>query len=451
MNKETIKALRGLMIFAAVLVLAVIHLERVIVAIGLILNIFQPFLIGGAVAFVINLPMKAIEDRLFKKDGKLRRKRPISFLLAILTVFLILWAVFMLIIPQLGVTVKELAVKIPDFIDEVIALLVKVFEDNPGIQEYIATLDFSKWDWNSILTKLANTLGSGIGSMLVSTVTVATGIFGVVFDFVISFVFAIYLLMQKETLSGQGNRVLHAYLPKKLYVKVQKVLSLLYKNFASFISSQCLEAVILGVMFVIVMSIFGFPYALLIGSLIAVTALIPIVGAFIGCAVGAFLILVEDPVLAIGFVIMFLVLQQLEGNLIYPRVVGSSVGLPAIWVLVAVSVGGSLFGVIGMLVFIPITSTLYTLLREDVNERNAKKASYIAQGVSGQSNAENTESVCEKADKQADSAAEGRKSDKQGGDAAEGGKADKQGGSAAEGRKADKQGRNTKKTGKGKK
>ena len=375
MSKEKIKALRGLMIFAAVLILAILHLDKVILTIGLILNILRPFLIGGAVAFVVNLPMRTIENKLFKKGSKMQKwKRILSFFMAIIAVVLVFWAVFMLIIPQLGKTISELAVKIPAFAGKVVLVLTELFENNPEILEYIQSFDFSKWDWNSILTKLADTLSSGIGSMLISTVTVATSIFGVVFDMVISFVFAIYLLMQKETLARQRDRVLYAYLPEKLYLKTQNVLGLLYKNFSSFISSQCLEALILGFMFVIVMSIFGFPYALLIGTLIAVTALVPIVGAFIGCAVGAFLILVEDPILAISFVVLFLVLQQLEGNLIYPRVVGNSVGLPAIWVLVAVSVGGSLFGVIGMLVFIPITSTLYTLLREDVNERNAKKA-----------------------------------------------------------------------------
>ncbi len=376
MNKETIKALRGLMIFAAVLVIIVTHLKEAIVTVGVFFNIIQPFLIGGAVAFVINLPMKSIEDSLFAKAGNkaAKWKRPVSFFLAILALALVLGAIYMLIFPQLGATVKELAIKIPDFIDDAIFFLVRLFEDNPEIQKYITSLDFNSWDWNAILTKAVNTLSSGIGSVLTSTVTVATNIFGVVFDFIISFVFALYLLMQKEKLGNQTDRMMHAYLPEKVYTKTKKVFSLLYKNFSSFISSQCLEAIILGTLFVIVMSIFRFPYAVLIGSLIAVTALVPIVGAFIGCVVGAFLILVENPILAVSFVIMFLVLQQLEGNLIYPRVVGSSVGLPAIWVLVAVSVGGSLFGVIGMLLFIPIVSTLYTLLREDVNERNAKKA-----------------------------------------------------------------------------
>lgn len=379
MSKETIKALRGLVIFAALLVLAVLHLDKVFLAIGLMLSILQPFIIGAAVAFVINIPMRAIETKLFVKKHKLSKwKRPLSFLLSILAVVLVLWTVYMLIIPQLGATVSELAVKIPAFLKEAVKVLQEVSDNNPQIQEYIAGLDVSTWDWNSILSKVANTLGNGIGNVLISTVSVAGSIFGVVFDAVVAFVFAVYLLMQKEALASQGERVMRAYLPEKIYIRTQHILKILHKNFSNFISSQCLEAVILGTLFVIAMTIFGFPYAVLIGTLIAVTALVPIVGAFIGCAVGAFLILVEDPILAIGFVIMFLVIQQLEGNLIYPKVVGNSVGLPAIWVLVAVSVGGSLFGVVGMLIFIPITSTLYTLLREDVNERNAKKARLAA-------------------------------------------------------------------------
>ena len=379
MSKETIKALRGLMIFAALLVLAVLHLDKVFLAIGLMLSILQPFIIGAVVAFVINIPMCAIETKLFVKKHKLSKwKRPLSFLLSILAVVLVLWTVYMLIIPQLGVTVRELAVKIPAFLAEAVKVLQEVSDNNPQIQEYISGLDVSTWDWNSILSKVANTLGNGIGNVLISTVSVAGSIFGVVFDAVVAFVFAVYLLMQKEALASQGERVLRAYLPEKIYIRTQHILKILHKNFSNFISSQCLEAVILGTLFVIAMTIFSFPYAVLIGTLIAVTALVPIVGAFIGCAVGAFLILVEDPILAIGFVIMFLVIQQLEGNLIYPKVVGNSVGLPAIWVLVAVSVGGSLFGVVGMLIFIPITSTLYTLLREDVNERNAKKARLAA-------------------------------------------------------------------------
>lgn len=362
------------MIFAALLVLAITHFGKVVTVIGFIVSILEPFFIGGAIAFVLNIPMKAIERHLFQKETKLSKwKRPISFVLSLLAVVFVISAVCMLIVPQLGAAFSELAVEIPEFCKEMIKILQEVFEDNPQIQEYIAGLDFTTINWNELVSKLANTLGSGIGSVLVSTVSVASNMFGIVFDLVIAFVFSIYLLMQKELLEDQSKRLLHAYLPQKIYDKTMEVFRLLYKNFSNFISSQCLEAVILGTMFVVAMFLCRLPYAVLIGSLIAVTALIPIVGAFIGCVVGAFLILVENPISAVVFVVLFLVLQQLEGNLIYPKVVGSSVGLPAIWVLVAVSVGGSLFGVIGMLIFIPITSTVYTLLREDVNERNTKK------------------------------------------------------------------------------
>ena len=191
--------------------------------------------------------------------------------------------------------------------------------------------------------------------------------------FVIAFVFACYILLQKERLNIQIRKIMYAYMKKDLVKKVLDVCSLTYKTFSSFLTGQCVEAVILGTMFVIAMSVFRLPYALLVGVLIAFTALIPIFGAFIGCFVGAFLILMVAPMKALMFVIMFLVLQQIEGNLIYPKVVGSSVGLPSIWVLAAVSIGGSLMGVVGMLVFIPVVSVLYTLLRNNVYGRLANK------------------------------------------------------------------------------
>lgn len=374
MNKDTVKAIRGLMIFAAVLVLVVANIDKAAGIVSMIVNILMPFLLGSALAFVINMPMTFAEKKFFSKAKiSAKLKRTLSFLIALIMVVFIVWAVYMLILPQLISTIGELAVKIPVFIKNTIALLQETFENNPQIQDYIKSLDIANWDWNNILTKIANTAYAGISNVLLSTVNVASSLFNVVFDFVVALVFAIYLLFQKEAIGNQITRVFRAYLPEKVCQKIQYVSSLLFQNFSRFISSQCLEAVILGVLFVIAMTIFGFPYAVLVGTLIAVTALVPIVGAFIGCVVGAFLILVDTPIMALYFIIMFLVLQQIEGNLIYPRVVGTSVGLPPIWVLVAVSVGGSLFGVVGMLIFIPITSTLYTLLKEDVNERNSKK------------------------------------------------------------------------------
>lgn len=209
--------------------------------------------------------------------------------------------------------------------------------------------------------------------MLDSTMSAARNIVSGVTTFAIAFVFACYILLQKERLYVQVKKILYAYIPEKRVQKILSVCSLTYKTFSSFLAGQCLEALILGMMFLVVMTIIRLPYALLIGVLIAFTALIPIFGAFIGCVVGAFLILMVDPMKAVLFVIVFLILQQIEGNLIYPKVVGNSVGLPSIWVLAAVSIGGSLMGVVGMLVFIPMVSVLYALLRESVLERLDKK------------------------------------------------------------------------------
>ena len=209
--------------------------------------------------------------------------------------------------------------------------------------------------------------------MLSSTVSAAMSIISGVTTFFIGFVFAIYILLQKETLSRQFKKLMRAYLPEAVTDRTLEILHLIYETFSSFFAGQCLEAVILGTMFFIVLSIFQLPYALLIGVLIAFTALIPLFGAFIGCAIGAFLMLMVEPLNALVFLIIFFVLQQLEGNLIYPHVVGNSVGLPSIWVLVAVTIGGSTMGIVGMLVFIPVCSVLYTLLREAVNKRLNKK------------------------------------------------------------------------------
>ena len=226
-----------------------------------------------------------------------------------------------------------------------------------------------QFDWDGIIQTAFGFLKNGAGNVLNSTVTVAKTLINSVMNFCVAFVFACYILLQKEKLATQIRKILYAFFSKKVVEKVLEIASLSYRTFANFVTGQCCEAVILGTMFFISMSILRFPYALLVGVLIAFTALIPIFGAFIGCFLGTLLILVADPMKAIAFVILFLVLQQVEGNLIYPHVVGGSVGLPSIWVLVAVTVGGSLMGIVGMLVFIPISSVVYALFREMVYKR----------------------------------------------------------------------------------
>ncbi|MBE5882925.1 MAG: AI-2E family transporter [Lachnospiraceae bacterium] len=375
-SKEKIKQICLLMAFGALLVLAVIYSDLIFRGIAIAFSIASPFLIGGVIAFVLNLPMKMVEEKLLVKwKGKLaaKLKRPISMLLSIIFVLLIIVLVVVTVVPQIQSAASVLGQKIPPFIDGVVDELVLLSEKYPQMQEQVTALKELELNWESIANTAIGFLKNGVASMLTSTVSVASGIIGGVVNTVISVIFALYILSQKEKLANQGKRILSAYLPAKANAYVLKVLTLAYKNFSKFISGQCLEAVILGIMFIIAMSVFRMPYAFMVGVLIAFTALIPVVGAFIGCAVGAFLILIENPMLALWFIILFLILQQLEGNLIYPKVVGNSVGLPSIWVLMAVSLGGSLFGVAGMLFFIPLLSTCYALLRESVNTRNASR------------------------------------------------------------------------------
>ncbi|MCM1182180.1 MAG: AI-2E family transporter [Roseburia sp.] len=375
-DRKKMKQIKELVLFVAVVLLVLLYRQEALQAAGVCVTILKPFLYGGVMAFVLNIPMNFIEKKLlrnWRRKGREKRKRNVSIVLSILFVALVLMLVIGTIVPHLAKTIVELGNKIPPFIERVAALLAELTAQYPQLAEPVERLEGLNTNWDALVDYVVQFLKSGATDMLVSTVTVAGSIISGAVNFSIGFIFAIYILAGKETLANQGRRILSAYLKPRHEKAVLNVLSLLNRNFSNFVSVQCLEAIILGTMFVISMTILGLPYALMIGVLIAFTALIPIVGAFIGCVVGAFLILVDSPIKAVVFVVLFFVLQQIEGNLIYPRVVGNKVGLPAIWVLMAVSVGGSLFGVPGMLFFIPLVSTFYVLLRDSVNERNAKK------------------------------------------------------------------------------
>lgn len=379
LDKQTMRSIRHIILFIALVVLCVIKIQEILDVFKFILDISRPFIWGSAIAFVVNIPLNGIEKHLFKNwRGKYAEKfkRPVSITLALFLILLIIAFVVMTVVPQLGRTIVDLGNKLPAFLDDLIAELEKLCASNPHIVNYLEQLQNTSIDWDMILNKAIHFLQNGVGSMVTSTISVAGTIIGGVVNIAMAVIFSIYVLSQKEKLGSQGKRILKAYLSEKINAQVLRVLKLLNNNFNSFISGQCLEAVILGIMFVVTLTVFRIPYALLIGVLIAFMALIPIVGAFIGCFVGAFLILVDSPVKAVIFVVIFLVLQQIEGNLIYPRVVGNSVGLPSIWVLAAVTLGGSLMGVAGMLLFIPLISTAYTLLRDDVNARNRIKDSH---------------------------------------------------------------------------
>ena len=378
LNRKNIRKIRGLMLFAAIVILALMKIDLLWEGVLFVLSILRPFILGGMIAFVINIPMRFFERKLFDEErlgkskvkGLLKCKRGMSLVLAFLAVSLVITLVILTVIPQLAATVRELANKIPVFWTNVMGQMEVVLSKNPELLKQIEGMKMPEIDWKKMIETIIGFLGNGMGNMLTSTVTVASSIISNTVNFFIALVFSVYILLQKEKLGNQFARVLKAYVSPKIYLGTMKIFGLLSRNFSNFITGQCTEAVILGLMFVIAMTVFGFDYAVMVGVMIAFTALIPIVGAFIGCFVGAFLMLVDDPIKALWFLVLFIVLQQIEGNLIYPHVVGNSVGLPSIWVLAAVTIGGSLMGVLGMLIFIPLLSTVYMLLKEDVNKRN---------------------------------------------------------------------------------
>ena len=378
------------MFLATLLVLGIIYFKEILSVLSMLTGILKPFIYGGIIAFILNLPMSAIEKKLFqstKAKYAQKLKRPVSLLLSVLLILLLIVITVWMVIPQIAASAAEIGRKIPVFLERIQTEAEQFAEKSPLLKEQIGELDIGDIQWDSVMENVTFFMKNGAGDLLSSTFSMVSSIISSVVNFIIAFVFAVYILAQKEKLSGQVQRVMQAYLPEKVVERIQKVSSLLYTNFSNFITGQCLEAVILGGLFVICMSILRLPFALVIGILIALTALIPIAGAFIGCAVGVFLILIEDPVQALVFLVLFFVLQQIEGKLIYPKVVGNFVGLPGIWVLFAITVGGSLFGIIGMLVFIPLTVTVYTLLREDVGKRIAlKKQKAGRKSINEQSN-----------------------------------------------------------------
>lgn len=375
LNRTTMKRLMLLITFTVILLVAVMRLDAVYTGLRFLLGILSPFLTGAIIAFILHVPMGFLERKLF---GKLTQKkgkrpgfvRPLSLLLTLVLVFAALLVMVLIVLPQLGETISGLGVTISTGFNRLILWAEAQFASNPQIMEWLNGLTFN---WEKIISSVVDFLRNGAGNMLGSTINAAVSIATTIGNFFIAFIFSIYLLLQKEKLALQCKKVLFALLPKKAAAKVTEIAALSHRIFASFITGQCLEAVILGTMFFVVMTLFSMPYALLVSCLISITALIPIVGAFIGCAVGVFLLLFVSPVKALTFLIMFLILQQLEGNLIYPHVVGNSIGLPSIWVLAAVTLGGSLMGVAGMLFFIPFTSVVYTIFRQYVNRRLNEK------------------------------------------------------------------------------
>lgn len=332
--------------------------DRVQTVLSFFKEMLSPFIAGAIIAFVLNVPMCGIEKHLgrIQKDGV---RRGVALTLTILSILLVLVLIFWLLIPQVVETGVSLFYQIRDLVQKYPALLKWLQNSETE----------SNMDWTSLMEQAMGLVGKGVPSIVNGALSAIGSVYSGIFNAVIAIVFSIYCLARKEILARQFKRVLYAFLPEKFCDTLVYILQLTNQTFSNFISGQCIEACILGCLFAVAMSIFGMPYVPLISVLIAVTALIPIVGAFAGCILGAFFILVSSPIKALWFVVMFLIIQQIENNVIYPKIVGKSVGLPGMWVLLAVTVGGALFGVIGMVLMIPVVSVLYTLMGELAQSR----------------------------------------------------------------------------------
>ena len=339
--------------------------------IGDVISILSPFILGAAIAFILNVPMTALERVMSRRklfaDGKRKGlKRVLAIIITLFLAILIIAILLNMIIPQLVDTISQLIKQIPKGYRNATKWFDDTFERFPIILDIVDTVAVH---WKGILESAASFLKSYINGLLEGGVDAVTGIVSGLLNFVIGFIFSIYILAQKEKLGLQGRKIVYALLKKNKADQVMRLLGITKKTFTNFISGQCVEAIILGSMFLVTMLLLRIPYAPLVSMLIAATSLIPIVGAFIGCGIGALLILIQSPIKALIFLVLFIVLQQIEGNVIYPKVVGSSVGLPGMWVLVSVTVGGSLFGVVGMIVFIPLISVCYALFREYIYKK----------------------------------------------------------------------------------
>lgn len=366
------KAIIELIIFTVVIIFAFVNIEALWSFITYIIKIFMPFIIGVMIAFVLNVLLNVVENKLFKKlnekNGKVWKKikRPTSLITTFIIIIALIAFILGLLIPQLKNTATIFTENFDSYKKESIKILDKIGIDDKDIKVLNKNIEKIKGEVTSYV-------GDNKQEIVQTTFGVASSVVGTITSLVLGIVFAIYILAKKEDLARQSKKMLKAYFPEKKEKRIREIADLSNKTFGNFISGQCLEALIIGVLCFIGMFILQIPYASTISVLVGFTALIPVFGAFIGTVIGAFLILMVDPTKAIIFIIFILILQQLEGNLIYPKVVGKSVGLPGIWVMVAVTVGASIAGVLGMLLSVPICSVLYSILKTDVNNRIDQK------------------------------------------------------------------------------
>lgn len=366
MKDKTRKDIIIIISYIALVIFALVNFSKIFDFLGKVISIFSPFLLGIILAFVLNVLNNFIEKKIFGKikPSKIwnKIKRPLCITLSLILVFLTIFFVMNLLIPQLKNSASLFTDTLPAYKEDIIGILNKFDVDESTVNKVGEYLD----NFGKVITDY---IKGNSKDVITVTTEVATSVINIISKGIITLVFAIYMIAQKETLSRQINKVMKAYLKPKTINKINTVGTLANKTFSNFVTGQCLEALIFGSLVFVGMLIFRFPYASTIGVLLGFTALIPIFGAFIGTAIGFILIMMVSPVKAILFVVFIIVLQQIEGNLIYPRVVGKSIGLPGMWVLLSVTVGGSIGGILGMLIATPLCSLLYALFTKMVNDR----------------------------------------------------------------------------------
>ena len=367
-RKQAIKTVLAIIVFTILSIYLVYHAYVISNIFSRILSLLFPFILGCAIAFVINIPMRGIENLLFKDPSKkiYKAKRPISMLLAYVFVVLIIVLVLFEIIPEMAETFTVLKEKVPEFVDKTKKWLLKYVEKFPEIKQQIT-------DFEIDLDAIGNMFKNNGSTILSTTVSIFSSIISVVTNVVIGFVFSLYILSNKELLGRQVKMVVYALCKENVADELLVFSKIANTTFSKFFACQFREAIIIGCMFLLTMSVIGMPSAVTIGVLIGFTALIPVFGAFIGLFISCFMLFVIAPKYVIWFVIMFFVLQFIENNFIYPKLVGGDVGLSPIWVLLAVIVGGDLMGVVGMFIFIPLISVFYAYFRSIIYRRLRKK------------------------------------------------------------------------------
>ena len=357
----------------AVTILIVMKIDYLLKLVDHLFSIAFPLILGAIMAYAINIIMKILETKWYPDTDHqklVRAKRPFCLFMSIFLMLALIYFIVRLVVPELLDAFMVIGQEIPVYFAKIQTWVVENGELFPDIANEIGSLEVN---WQELSQKVITYATSGVSTMLNSAMSIVGQLIGSVVNTAIALVFAIYLLLSKEKLMRQFRLMEKAYLNENVSRRMNLFLDTAHDCFTSFISGQCIEAIILGLLCTVGMFVLGFPYAPMVGTLVGATALIPIVGAYIGAGVGAFMIFTVEPMQALGFILFILILQQVEGNVIYPKVVGSSIGLPGMWVLSAVTLGGGLAGIPGMLLGVPLAATAYHLLAYDVKERIKNK------------------------------------------------------------------------------